>query len=257
MTGVARQNRTSLVPDALTRPLALPEFGLVALIVIAAGTLYCQLYCAIAYTPMHHVSPMPLDQSVAWALSTAGPCRCCCELTKRRAAWSQRVAVRAMVMVALFAATTIVSLVLELGLDRLIGVETRSSSKQLAAQLPNAILTGTVILLSPLRSVVTPPAKVATDALQAVLALSPSILWIEAAGNYVELHMANGISMHRVTMRELEASLDRTSFRRIHRSAIVNLAWVDARIEQGNAPAVRLTDGTIIKIGHRYARNFA
>ena len=257
MADLAHQNRANLFPDALTRPLALPEFGLIALIVIAAGTLYCQLYCAIAYTPMHHKSPMPPDQSVAWSLSTVGPWLCCFELSKRRAAWSQQAWGRAMVLIALFAATTIVSLILELGLDRMIGVETRAFSKQLAAQLPNAILTATVILLSPLRIVAKPTAKSSPDALQAVLALSPSILWIEAAGNYVELHMATGISMHRVTMRELEQSLDRTTFRRIHRSAIVNLAWVDARIEQGNSHAVRLTDGTIIRIGHRYARNFA
>ena len=256
MADLAQQNRASLFPDLLTRPLALPEFGVVTLVVIAVGTLYCQLYCAIAYTPMHHKSPMPLDQSVAWSLSTVGPWLCCFELSKRRAAWSQRASGRAMVLIALFAATTIVSLILELGLDRMIGVETRAFSKQLAAQLPNAILTAAVILLSPLRSVVLPPAKTAPDALQAVLALSPSILWIEAAGNYVELHMANGISMHRVTMRELEESLDRTTFRRIHRSAIVNLAWVEERVAQGNSPAVRLKDGTVIKIGHRYARNF-
>ena len=257
MTDLAHQNRASLLPDLLTRPLALPEFGLFGLVIIAAGTLYCQLYCVIAYTPMHHKLPMPLDQSVAWSLSTVGPWLCCFELSKRRSAWSQRALVRAMVIAGLFAATTIVSLILELGLDSMIGVETRAFSKQLAAQLPNAILTASVILLSPLRAVVKPPAKDASDALQAVLTLSPSILWIEAAGNYVELHMTNGISMHRVTMRDLEASLDRTTFRRIHRSAIVNLARVDARVDQGNSPAVRLTDGTIIKIGHRYARNFA
>jgi two-component system LytT family response regulator len=47
--------------------------------------------------------------------------------------------------------------------------------------------------------------------------------WIDAAGNYVRLHVRGGVSMLRSTIGEIEARLDPHRFLRIHRSAIVNL----------------------------------
>lgn len=46
--------------------------------------------------------------------------------------------------------------------------------------------------------------------------------WIEAAGNYVELHVGPKTHLLRETMKGLEAKLDPCQFLRIHRSAIVN-----------------------------------
>ena len=52
---------------------------------------------------------------------------------------------------------------------------------------------------------------------------SHEIDWIEAAGNYVELHVGKESHLLRETMNRLEARLDSTSFLRIHRRLIVNL----------------------------------
>lgn len=49
------------------------------------------------------------------------------------------------------------------------------------------------------------------------------IVWIEAAGVYVQLHTGTNVWLHRVSMNELEAKLDPQRFFRIHRSTIVNL----------------------------------
>jgi two-component system LytT family response regulator len=46
--------------------------------------------------------------------------------------------------------------------------------------------------------------------------------WIEAAGNYVRLHMAEDGHLFRETMNNMEARLDARRFVRIHRSRIVN-----------------------------------
>jgi two-component system LytT family response regulator len=46
--------------------------------------------------------------------------------------------------------------------------------------------------------------------------------WIEAAGNYVRLHMAEDAHLFRETMNNMEARLDARRFVRIHRSRIVN-----------------------------------
>jgi two-component system LytT family response regulator len=46
--------------------------------------------------------------------------------------------------------------------------------------------------------------------------------WIEAAGNYVRLHMKDQSHLFRETMNQMEARLDPQRFFRIHRSRIVN-----------------------------------
>jgi two-component system LytT family response regulator len=46
--------------------------------------------------------------------------------------------------------------------------------------------------------------------------------WIEAAGNYVRLHLADDSHLFRETMNNMEARLDTRRFVRIHRSRIVN-----------------------------------
>lgn len=48
------------------------------------------------------------------------------------------------------------------------------------------------------------------------------IIWIEAAGNYVRLHLAEDSHLFRETMNGIEARLDPRRFVRIHRSRIVN-----------------------------------
>jgi two-component system LytT family response regulator len=52
------------------------------------------------------------------------------------------------------------------------------------------------------------------------------IEWIEAAGNYVKLHIGAETHVFRETMNSLEARLDPSVFFRIHRSHIVNIERV-------------------------------
>lgn len=46
--------------------------------------------------------------------------------------------------------------------------------------------------------------------------------WVEAAGNYVRLHVRGAAHLLRQSMKNMEARLDSDVFVRIHRSAIVN-----------------------------------
>jgi two-component system LytT family response regulator len=52
------------------------------------------------------------------------------------------------------------------------------------------------------------------------------IEWIEAAGNYVKLHVGADTHLFRETMNAIEAKLDPDTFYRIHRSHIVNIERV-------------------------------
>ncbi|HVZ78364.1 MAG TPA: LytTR family DNA-binding domain-containing protein, partial [Gemmatimonadaceae bacterium] len=47
--------------------------------------------------------------------------------------------------------------------------------------------------------------------------------WVEAAGNYVRLHVRGQAHVLRQSMKNMEARLDPSIFVRIHRSAIVNV----------------------------------
>jgi len=49
------------------------------------------------------------------------------------------------------------------------------------------------------------------------------IEWVEAAGNYVKLHVGGEAHLFRESMKNMEARLDGERFVRIHRSAIVNV----------------------------------
>jgi two-component system, LytTR family, response regulator len=79
------------------------------------------------------------------------------------------------------------------------------------------------------------------------------VLWMEAAGNYVELHMAARRVLHRVTLSRLEQHLDPARYARVHRSAIVPVAQI-VRLEangDGSQRAV-LRCGDIVPVSGRH-----
>lgn len=78
--------------------------------------------------------------------------------------------------------------------------------------------------------------------------------WIEAAGNYVRLHLTDGDSeLVRETMIRLEERLDPDRFVRIHRSSIVNLDRVEEiRHWSSGEYIVELEDGTELKLTRTY-----
>lgn len=86
------------------------------------------------------------------------------------------------------------------------------------------------------------------------LFLDPAeILWAEAAGNYVELHLAGGSHLQRQTLSSLEDQLAALGFVRIHRSRLVNRHRV--RSISGNDSGdftVTLDDGREIGGGRRW-----
>ena len=53
------------------------------------------------------------------------------------------------------------------------------------------------------------------------------IEWVDAAGDYVCLHSQGETHIKRSTLKELLAELDENIFKRVHRSTIVNLNFID------------------------------
>lgn len=75
---------------------------------------------------------------------------------------------------------------------------------------------------------------------------------IEAQGDYVMLHTADGEILHRETVRSLEGRLDPATFARCHRSTIVNLDHLRGLRRRGKGLTLSLTDGRSIDVGPTY-----
>ncbi|HVZ49531.1 MAG TPA: LytTR family DNA-binding domain-containing protein [Gemmatimonadaceae bacterium] len=88
---------------------------------------------------------------------------------------------------------------------------------------------------------------------ETVLLAVGDISRVEADGDHVVLHVAGRAVTTRATMAEVEAQLDPFGFVRVHRSTIVNPAWVVA-IESvpGGGYRIVLRDGTRVRSGRSH-----
>lgn len=79
------------------------------------------------------------------------------------------------------------------------------------------------------------------------------ILWLEAQGNYVALHTAEGSPLHRVALSRLEGHLDPGQFVRVHRGVIVRRAQaVGLRVVADGSYLLRLRCGVEVPVSERY-----
>jgi DNA-binding LytR/AlgR family response regulator len=78
------------------------------------------------------------------------------------------------------------------------------------------------------------------------------ILWFEAAGNYVQLHMPGRTVLHRVTLAALEKRLDPAQFVRVHRGAIVRIAQLATLVATVDGGTFTLRCGDRVAVSERY-----
>ena len=84
---------------------------------------------------------------------------------------------------------------------------------------------------------------------------APEIDWIEAADYYVSLHVGARTYLLRRSMAELEQELDRDTFCRIHRSAIVKLENVQRlELNESGEYDVLLGSGVRLRLSRRYRK---
>lgn len=77
--------------------------------------------------------------------------------------------------------------------------------------------------------------------------------WIEAAGNYLKLHVGGETHMLRETMNGIEAKLNPVQFPRIHRSTIINAERVKELFPLFNGDyTLLLKDGTELTVSRNY-----
>ena len=82
------------------------------------------------------------------------------------------------------------------------------------------------------------------------------VLWISAAGDYVELHTRTGaVHLLRETMSALEERLDSATFLRIHRSRIVRRDQIAEVISEDDGEyVIKLRDGSEHRCSRTYSR---
>jgi len=77
--------------------------------------------------------------------------------------------------------------------------------------------------------------------------------WIDAAGDYMCVHVKGVTHIMRTTMKELEAKLDPSIFQRVHRSTIVNLERVEKVSSHINGEFhLTLNCGSSLKMSRSY-----
>jgi two-component system LytT family response regulator len=77
--------------------------------------------------------------------------------------------------------------------------------------------------------------------------------WIDAAGDYMCVHVKGETHIMRTTMKELESALDPNLFQRVHRSTIVNLDRVEKVSSHINGEFhLTLLCGTSLKMSRSY-----
>jgi DNA-binding LytR/AlgR family response regulator len=82
------------------------------------------------------------------------------------------------------------------------------------------------------------------------------IEWIEASGNYANLHIKGSVYPMRITMEKLEKLLP-TNFARIHRSTIINLTQVrEIQALDSGDYQVRLHNDQNLTLSRRYRESF-
>lgn len=77
--------------------------------------------------------------------------------------------------------------------------------------------------------------------------------WVDAAGDYMCVHVGGQTHIMRTTMKELEAQLDPNIFQRVHRSTIVNLHRVEKVSSHINGEFhLTLSNGSSLKMSRSY-----
>ena len=85
------------------------------------------------------------------------------------------------------------------------------------------------------------------------LVAAADIEWLQASGNYVNLHLRGHDYPLRSTMAAIEARLDPASFVRVHRSYLANLGRIVSiePIDSGDA-RIHMDDGSVVPCSRRY-----
>jgi two-component system LytT family response regulator len=130
--------------------------------------------------------------------------------------------------------------------DRLLMLISEMSGQSVS--LEDVMAEGRAAIESPYISIL--PIK---DGHRTVRIKADAIEWIEAAGDYMCVHAEGEVHILRGTMKRLEDGLDPSTFRRVHRSTLVNINHVKSlRPHMNGEYFLTLDCGSEIKLSRNY-----
>jgi len=242
------------IGDAWRRPLSTLETVYVGLVLFVVGTAYCQLYCAIAMPAMNGMA-MPLTLSMWRSAVETVPALIAFELSKR--ALSRGADARALAEVAVvLALSAIAAAALSYACHGFFFHSAMPLRPVIADRLPGITLTAIAIAWASRQARMENSARAPAQG-PATSELPPAdyIDWVRAAGNYVEIRVGGRSVLRRMTMAQAEQALAGKAFVRVHRSMLLNRARI-AGLDRDERPRhVRLTDGSVVKVGEAYRAN--
>jgi two-component system LytT family response regulator len=156
-------------------------------------------------------------------------------------------------LAALVLAIAAFSISLEYLVDFCVGDVTDRFGLLVMRRLP-AIGVSVLLITLTRRAVLRRPVNPATVELGTI---AKAIDWIEAADNYVELHVGGRTVMRRMTMRDAEQALRGRGFVRIHRRFLINRDRIATIAGTNGDRVVRLADGTELSVGRAFAPNLS
>ena len=160
---------------------------------------------------------------------------------------------RPAILVALVTGIAALSICLEYFVDFCIGDVTDQFGLLVMRRLPAIGVSVLLIALTRKAVLRRPPNPASVE----IGAIAKAIDWIEAADNYVELHIGGRAVMRRMTMRDAERALAGQGFVRIHRRFLVNRGRIATIAGSNGDRIVKLVDGTELAVGRAFATNLS
>lgn len=79
------------------------------------------------------------------------------------------------------------------------------------------------------------------------------IQWVQASRNYVQLRLSGGLHKMRATLGDVYAAVGQQGFVQIHRSVLVNRAFVAGVRREGGRLQIVVSGGSVLPVSRSYA----
>ena len=228
-------------------PIRGPALVICGLAVWIAGASYCHGYQYLLTGEEHGT----WSGSLTWSAIAVVPWFALFEWSKEPQ--GLEATRRPAILAALVLAIAAVSISLEYLVDFCVGDVTDRFGLLVMRRLP-AIGVSVLLITLTRRAVLRRPFNPATVELGSI---AKAIDWIEAADNYVELHVGGRTVMRRMTMRDAEQALRGRGFVRIHRRFLINRDRIATIVGSNGDRVVKLVDGTELGVGRAFASNLS
>lgn len=212
------------------------------ILVWLAGAVYCHGYQSL----LQREDIGPWSGSLTWSAVAVVPWFALFEWSKQPQ--GDETTRRPALLLALIVGIAAVSIALEYLVDFCVGDVTDRLGLLVMRRLPAIGVTVLLIALTRKAMLRRAPAPAAVELAE----IAASVDWIEAADNYVEVHVGDRVVLLRMTMQTAEQKLRSRGFVRIHRRYLVNCKRIAAILGTNGDRRVRIA-GKELPVGSRYA----